>query len=44
MPVRKMRLTTDTTGMDDQLFVSKYLLKLPEQKMLKNFLKQELNQ
>jgi hypothetical protein len=33
-----------TAGMDDQLFVSKYLLKLPEKKILENFMKQELNQ
>jgi predicted nuclease of restriction endonuclease-like (RecB) superfamily len=32
-----------TAGMDDQLFVSKYLLKLPEKKMLENFMKKELN-
>jgi hypothetical protein len=33
-----------TAGMDDQLFVSKYLLKLPEKKVLENFMKQELNE
>jgi hypothetical protein len=32
-----------TTGMDDQLFVSKYLVKLPEKKVLENFMKRELN-
>jgi hypothetical protein len=29
-------------GMDDQLFVSKYLVKLPEKKVFENFLKKEL--
>jgi predicted nuclease of restriction endonuclease-like (RecB) superfamily len=33
-----------TAGMDDQLFVSKYLVKLPEKKVLENFIKRELNQ
>ena len=33
-----------TAGMDDQLFVSKYLVKLPEKKVLENFMKRELNQ
>jgi predicted nuclease of restriction endonuclease-like (RecB) superfamily len=33
-----------TAGMDDQMFVSKYLLKLPEKKVLENFIKRELNQ
>ncbi|GHS92348.1 hypothetical protein FACS1894203_4710 [Bacteroidia bacterium] len=33
-----------TSGMDDQLFVSKYLVKLPEKKVLENFMKRELNQ
>jgi predicted nuclease of restriction endonuclease-like (RecB) superfamily len=33
-----------TAGMDDQLFVSKYLLKLPEKKVLENFMKRELNE
>jgi len=33
-----------TAGMDDQLFVSKYLVKLPEKKVLENFMKKELNQ
>jgi predicted nuclease of restriction endonuclease-like (RecB) superfamily len=32
-----------TAGMDDQLFVSKYLVKLPEKKVLENFMKKELN-
>jgi hypothetical protein len=32
------------SGMDDQLFVSKYLVKLPEKKVLENFMKRELNQ
>ena len=32
-----------TAGMDDQLFVSKYLVKLPEKKIFENFLKRELN-
>jgi predicted nuclease of restriction endonuclease-like (RecB) superfamily len=39
-----MLVKYSTAGMDDQLFVSKYLLKLPEQKVLENFLKRELNQ
>ena len=33
-----------TAGMDDQLFVSKYLVKLPEKKVLENFMKRELYQ
>lgn len=33
-----------TSGMDENLFVSKYLLKLPEKKVLENFMKRELNQ
>jgi predicted nuclease of restriction endonuclease-like (RecB) superfamily len=33
-----------TSGMDDQLFVSKYLVKLPEKKVLENFIKKELEQ
>jgi predicted nuclease of restriction endonuclease-like (RecB) superfamily len=33
-----------TAGMDDQLFVSKYLVKLPEKKVLENFMKRELEQ
>jgi len=32
-----------TAGMDDQLFVSKYLVKLPEKKVLENFIKKALN-
>ncbi|MDR1919037.1 MAG: PDDEXK nuclease domain-containing protein [Tannerellaceae bacterium] len=32
-----------TAGMDDRLFVSKYLLKLPEKKTLETFMKRELN-
>ncbi|MDR1552600.1 MAG: PDDEXK nuclease domain-containing protein [Prevotellaceae bacterium] len=32
------------TNMDDHLFVSEYLLKLPEKKVLENFMKRELNQ
>jgi len=31
-----------SAGMDDQLFVSKYLVKLPEKKVFENFLKREL--
>jgi len=33
-----------TAGMDDHLFVSKYLVKLPEKKIFENFIKRELNQ
>ena len=33
-----------TVGMDNHLFVSKYLVKLPEKKVLENFMKRELNQ
>jgi len=33
-----------TSGMDDHLFVSKYLVKLPEKKVLENFMRRELNQ
>jgi len=33
-----------TSGMDDHLFVSKYLINLPEKKVLENFMKRELNQ
>jgi len=33
-----------SAGMDDQLFVSKYLVKLPEKKVLENFMKKELSQ
>ena len=32
-----------TTGMDDKLFVSKYLLKLPDRKLLENFIRKELD-
>ncbi|MDR0332323.1 MAG: PDDEXK nuclease domain-containing protein [Dysgonamonadaceae bacterium] len=32
-----------TAGMDDQLFVSKYLVKLPEKRVLENFMKREFN-
>jgi len=38
-----MLVKYSTAGMDDQLFVSKYLVKLPEKKVFENFLKQELN-
>jgi predicted nuclease of restriction endonuclease-like (RecB) superfamily len=31
-----------TSGMDEQLFVSKYLIQLPEKQVLENFIKQEL--
>jgi len=33
-----------TSGMDDHLFVSKYLIKLPEKKVFENFMKRELSQ
>jgi hypothetical protein len=33
-----------TSGMDKNMFVSKYLVKLPEKKVLENFMKRELNQ
>jgi len=33
-----------TAGIDDQLFVSKYLVKLPEKNVFENFMKRELNQ
>jgi predicted nuclease of restriction endonuclease-like (RecB) superfamily len=33
-----------TSGMDDQLFVSQYLVKLPEKEVLENFIKKELEQ
>jgi predicted nuclease of restriction endonuclease-like (RecB) superfamily len=33
-----------TAGMDDHLFVSQYLVKLPDKKVLENFMKKELNQ
>jgi len=39
-----MLVKYSTAGMDDQLFVSKYLVKLPEKKVFENFLKRELNQ
>ena len=32
-----------TSGMDNQLFVSKFLVKLPEKKMLEEFIRRELN-
>ncbi len=32
-----------TSGLDDQLFVSKYLVKLPEKKVLEEFIRKELN-
>ena len=32
-----------TSGMDNQLFVSKFLVKLPEKKMLEEFIRQELD-
>ncbi|MDR1698736.1 MAG: PDDEXK nuclease domain-containing protein [Prevotellaceae bacterium] len=32
-----------TAGMDDKLFVSQYLLKLPDSKLLENFIKKELD-
>jgi predicted nuclease of restriction endonuclease-like (RecB) superfamily len=38
-----MLVKYSTAGMDDQLFVSKYLVKLPEKKVFENFLKRELN-
>jgi len=38
-----MLVKYSTAGMDDQLFVSKYLVKLPEKKIFENFLKRELN-
>ena len=33
-----------SAGMDENLFVSKYLLKLPDKKLLESFMKRELNQ
>jgi len=33
-----------TSGMDENLFVSKYLLKLPDKKLLESFMKREMNQ
>jgi len=38
-----MLVRYSTAGMDDQLFVSKYLVKLPEKEVLENFIKRELN-
>ena len=32
-----------TSGMDNQLFISKFLVKLPEKKMLEEFIQRELN-
>lgn len=32
-----------TSGMDNQLFVSKYLVQLPDKKILENFIKKEMN-
>jgi hypothetical protein len=31
-----------TSGLDNQLFVSKYLVNLPEKKMLEEFIRREL--
>jgi predicted nuclease of restriction endonuclease-like (RecB) superfamily len=39
-----MLVKYSTAGMDDQLFVSKYLVKLPEKKVLENFIKRELTE
>jgi len=33
-----------TSGMDENMFVSKYMLKLPDKKLLESFMKRELNQ
>jgi predicted nuclease of restriction endonuclease-like (RecB) superfamily len=33
-----------SAGMDENMFVSKYLLKLPDKKLLESFMKRELNQ
>lgn len=33
-----------TSGMDNQLFVSKYLVQLPDKKVLENFIKKEMNE
>ena len=33
-----------TSGMDENMFVSKYLLKLPDKQLLESFMKKELNQ
>ena len=38
-----MLVKYSTAGMDDHLFVSKYLVKLPDKKVFENFSKQELN-
>jgi len=38
-----MLVKYSTEGMDDHLFVSKYLINLPEKKVLENFMKRELN-
>ena len=38
-----MLVKYSTAGMDDHLFVSKYLIKLPEKKVFEKFLKRELN-
>lgn len=32
-----------TPNIDNQLFVSKYLVQLPDKKVLENFIKEELN-
>ena len=37
-----MLVKYSSAGMDDHLFVSKYLIKLPEKKVFENFLKREL--
>ena len=39
-----MLVEYSTAGMDDRLFVSKYLVKLPEKKVFENFMKRELSQ
>ena len=33
-----------TSGMDNQLFVSKYLVQLPDKKVLENFIKKEIGE
>jgi predicted nuclease of restriction endonuclease-like (RecB) superfamily len=33
-----------TSGMDENMFVSKYMLKLPDEQLLENFMRKELNQ
>ena len=38
-----MLVKYSTAGMDDHIFVSKYLIKLPEKKVFEKFLKRELN-